>query len=274
MASSSLSLLMAKSASAQSSNSTSSSIPTPSVPEFTVKFVDSSYDVPTTTSIDPYSGQSVTNQGYHVENRTIELLINNQPYSSYEDSPGSFPFFYYNVREKGQFAENWTEIYNANNVYLLKSNSDFTVASYSLEGGFPFWNGISSGQVDFQVEALVGGIYRISPQFASGYEFNGVTSGWSNTQTVTVPASTSSSSTSAPSSSPQNSTPSPASSQNPSATSIQSGAHSAAPQLNWVEIAAFAVVGIVVALLIVVIALMRRRIQVLELKQNGVKEKA
>jgi hypothetical protein len=68
--------------------------PTPPVPEFTVKFVDFSYYVPTTTSIDPYTGQNITNQGYYVDNRTIELSINNQPFSSYQEN---YPFFYYFV---------------------------------------------------------------------------------------------------------------------------------------------------------------------------------
>jgi hypothetical protein len=32
------------------------SIPKPSVPEFTVKLVDSSYDIPASSLIDPYTG--------------------------------------------------------------------------------------------------------------------------------------------------------------------------------------------------------------------------
>ncbi|MCJ7763000.1 hypothetical protein MUP38_06065, partial [Candidatus Bathyarchaeota archaeon] len=48
------------------------SITKPSVPEFTVKLADHSYDVPpsTTATTDPYTGkQTVTTQpGYHVEN--------------------------------------------------------------------------------------------------------------------------------------------------------------------------------------------------------------
>ncbi len=173
-----LTLLIMKPANAQ----TSTPYPTPSIPQFTVKFVDSSYDVPTTTSINPYTGQTVTTQGYHVENRTIELIIDNQPFNAYSDAHGSYPFLYYNVREKGHFAENWTEIYNPDNDYLIKSNSDYTVLSF----GVPFEG---SGQIDYQVEALVGGIFRNSPQFASGYHFEGVASGWSPTQTVTIPAS-------------------------------------------------------------------------------------
>lgn len=55
------------------------SIPTPSVPEFTLKYVDNSYDVPssTTTTTDPYTGEQTitTEPGYHVANETIEVTI-------------------------------------------------------------------------------------------------------------------------------------------------------------------------------------------------------
>jgi len=47
------SLMMVESANAQS-------IPKPSVPEFTAKYVDRSFIVPASTSIDPYTGQNVT----------------------------------------------------------------------------------------------------------------------------------------------------------------------------------------------------------------------
>lgn len=44
----------------------------PAVPEFTLVLVDSSYDVPTTYSIDPYTGENVTHHGYHVEEKKSE----------------------------------------------------------------------------------------------------------------------------------------------------------------------------------------------------------
>jgi hypothetical protein len=175
MTTSSLALLMVKPANAQ----TSTPMPTPSVPSFTVKFVDASYDVPTTTSIDQYTGKSVTNQGYHVENKTIVLSIDNRPFRSYlHNNP---PTFFYNVRAKGAFAQNWTELYSANAGYLMPSNSDYTV----IARGLP----TPEGQIDYQVQAMAGGVMRISPRFSSGDEFIGVTSSWSFTQSVTIPAS-------------------------------------------------------------------------------------
>ena len=80
------------------------SIPTPTVPEFTVRYVDSSYDVPTTTSIDQYTGKTVTNQGYHVENKSIELTIRNQPFTPYMQNGQFYISIFYNVKEKGNFA--------------------------------------------------------------------------------------------------------------------------------------------------------------------------
>src|SRR3990172_3290742 len=64
-------------------NLANASIPKPSVPEFTLKLVDSSYDEPTTYSTDPYTGKQVTHEGYHVESRTIELKIKNQPFTPF-----------------------------------------------------------------------------------------------------------------------------------------------------------------------------------------------
>jgi hypothetical protein len=88
------------------------------------------------------------------------------------------------------------------------------------------------------------------------------TSGWSNTQTASIPANIPLSPTPAPSSSTPASTTTPATS-NPTSTANQSGT-----QMNWLEIGAFAVLGITVVLLVVVIAFMHRRIRVLELKQG------
>ncbi|MGD0643621.1 MAG: hypothetical protein ABSA75_01800 [Candidatus Bathyarchaeia archaeon] len=72
LASSSLSIII-KPAFAQS-------IPTPSLPTFTLKFVAEPYYVAPTTTIDPFTGQNVTTQaGYYVENQSIYLTITNYP---------------------------------------------------------------------------------------------------------------------------------------------------------------------------------------------------
>jgi hypothetical protein len=70
------------------------SIPTPSVPEFALKFSEHSFDTPITYSTNPYTGENVTNPASHYQWKTIEVTIKNQP-ASYD--------FYYNIRIKGHF---------------------------------------------------------------------------------------------------------------------------------------------------------------------------
>ena len=76
----------------------------PTIPEFTVKFIDSSYATPATYSIDPYTGQNVTHNGFYVVNKTIEVTIKNQQFDK------AFSL-YYNIRVKEHSAENWTNRY-------------------------------------------------------------------------------------------------------------------------------------------------------------------
>jgi len=84
------------------------SIPKPSVPQFTVKLFDSSYDVPATTTIDPYTGKTVTPPAAHIEARTIEIAIENEPFTSFWIQKGGANWsvsYYYNIRYKGHFEE-------------------------------------------------------------------------------------------------------------------------------------------------------------------------
>ena len=175
-----------------------SGIPKPSVPEYTLVLVDSSYDVPTTYSIDPYTGENVTHHGYHVEDKKIGMKIKNQPFTSYyDDSLGQTVGFYYNVRFKGSFSEEWTELYRASDGYPHQwSDSDYTVITFLSETGktiestgfsktFP--DGV---QVDYQVEAMIGYVHRDASKAFAPWVFTGEKSGWSETLTVTVPIST------------------------------------------------------------------------------------
>lgn len=173
-----------------------SNIPKPSVPEFTVALVDSSYDVPTTYSIDPYTGENVTHTGYHVERTSIEVKIKNQPFTPYEiqDSYGNnwTINFFYNIRIKGHFSENWIELYNPSDGYLTQSDSQYTIISYVWGGDADTIMGTkmiklpAGGQVDFQVEAMIGYVSRSGNPPWYPWVFTGETSGWSNTQTITI----------------------------------------------------------------------------------------
>ena len=171
------------------------SITKPSVPEFTLKLVDHSYDVPTTYSIDPYTGQNITRPGYYVENKTIDVTIKNQPFTS-TNIDGNNTKLFYAIRWKGHF-ENWSDTYHLSGVdygYYLDnygvpaSNSDYTVKTYTIGtfGGF-----VKGGEIDFQVKAQVGYSFLYFGEHAHimpiGTDFQSVAeSDWSNTQTFTI----------------------------------------------------------------------------------------
>jgi hypothetical protein len=166
---------------------TAQSIPKPSIPEFTVKFVNASYSVTTTN---PYTGANETQQ---ISNNSIKITINNQFFDNSNNQ------IYYNIRTKPHFAENWTEVYPIQNrtssyngdgtfsfaLYIddssPKLNSSYTTIAFPVvateyygESGydiqryysgdigqegeyFAFLHGIpANAQIDFQVEALVG----------------------------------------------------------------------------------------------------------------------
>jgi hypothetical protein len=134
-------------------------IPEPSVPEFTAKAVAT----------------------------TIEVTIKNQPLTSYEN--GSYPSLYYGFRFKDHNAMigfwNYDPTYfvlpSTYGTYYKSSDSDFTIVSLSLEGyHFP------TGQIDIQAIALVGNQYPTNIQNGTVYGFEGVISGWSETQTLTI----------------------------------------------------------------------------------------
>jgi hypothetical protein len=234
------------------------SIPKPSVPEFTVKLVDHSYDVPTTSSIDPYTGQNVSHPGYHVENYTIDVTIKNQPFVP-TDAGGWNTTFYYNVRFKGHYSQDWMTAYSPYTEYPKQSNSTHTVLTYTHSSDDEYVLGgimtqIHPGaQVDFQVQALIGAVHRGYNANATNqldmfpWVFDGETSDWSNTQTITIDTNAS---TSTPNASPsQNSTTS---------TTDQSG-NQPAPKTDFYGIAVTAVIVIIVIALLTVGTMLVRR---------------
>ena len=161
------------------------SIPKPSVPEFTLEFVEHSYDVQPSYGIDQFTGDDITIQdGAHYEWDTLDFIIRNQQVPS--DS-----YLFYNIRYKGQYADNWTELYHGD-TYVLQQSGEYSNISFLVSDSLPPIGRFDrlpipkGAKVDFQVEAMLGGIYRISPRFSSGYEFGGETSGWSNTQIIII----------------------------------------------------------------------------------------
>lgn len=72
---SSLSLLTVKTVNAQVMSPPPQPAVSLPVTEFTVTLLNTSYDVPTTYSVDPYTGANVTHAGYYVQNMTVELIM-------------------------------------------------------------------------------------------------------------------------------------------------------------------------------------------------------
>jgi len=129
------SLLMVEFTSAQS-------IPTPSVPEFTVTLISSPPDS-------------------HFVNKTIELSIKNQP---------SFPNngFFYNVRTRINDG-NWSLLYTIDDV-PSQSSGEYTNLSYPSEQPFVEYQYslgdriqdlFAGDKADFQVQAMIGSVHRI-----------------------------------------------------------------------------------------------------------------
>jgi hypothetical protein len=164
-----------------------------SVPEFTLQYVDYSYDVPpkTTTTTNPYTNETITTTipGYHVENKTIQATIKNNLGASY-----------YNFRYKGSYTDEWSyypfdpdsrrgyNLYDAFYVPYKASNSSYTIAAFP---SYFFKDVPEGGQVDVQVQALFGDfdaepwghIWPLEPTY--DFRFTGTTSDWSETQTIT-----------------------------------------------------------------------------------------
>jgi hypothetical protein len=256
----------------------------PSVPEFTVRVIDHSYDVPTTTTTktDPYDGQitTETTPGYHMVNGSIVLSIKNQPFAPYYNSEGFPVRLYYHIRAKGD-SPNWN--YNpSSESYFQATNSTYTtlVIGYSgnwfqTGGGFNTFR--PDGTLDFQVEAFIGymdvtvipGMAPVIRQENLRTEYIGQTSGWSETQTVTIPNAAYT--PVPPQSLPTNSNPTPtptvtdSPTQNPTSTSTFST--SATVQLTfggvflvltWEQITMALIVA--AAILLVIIAVLVRKI--------------
>lgn len=166
-----------------------------SPPEFTVKLVAHPYDVPptTTTTIDQYTGEEIvtTTPGYHVENKSIEITITNQPFTPYTRAEGKLINLYYNVRFKGHFGQesDWEEPFHKpirNGIYGTtkqhpQSNSEYTLISFPSE----FQDG---DVVDFQVQTLEGYYtpWEPLPVPMGTSQFTGEASDWSSTQTLEI----------------------------------------------------------------------------------------
>jgi hypothetical protein len=155
----------------------------PSVPGFTVAYVDHSYDIPPTYGKDAYTGQTkIITGGSHVDNRTIDVTIQNQLFTPYLDSNNNTVGLYYSIRSKGYF-DNWSDSsVHVTNGVQASTTSASTVVSIDIG----YWGVQQGGQIDFQVAAVAG--YPASDAaYCGSVHFNTVSqSDWSSSQTITV----------------------------------------------------------------------------------------
>jgi len=235
-----------------------SQITTPSVPEFTVQLVDRSYDEPPTYQTDPYTGETVLIwAGGHVENKTFDFTIKNQPFTPYKNADGKDVELYYKIRHKGQFEE-WSTIFAPKEDVVQFSGSRSTFVSFIVGEGT--WGGISpNGIVDIQVKALIGYYSLVKDPYDhfTGYSavFTAVEeSDWTNTQTIIMNDSTI---TISPNASPT-ATVSP--SQNTILTPNKSAPQTAAfLGLDWLQVATIVLLGIIAVLLVCMVVFLRNR---------------
>ncbi len=243
----------------------------PSVPEFTVAYVDHSYVVPVTHWIttDPYTGEQITHSsgGEHVDNRTIDVTIKNQPFTPYKDSSSNQTvYLYYNVRSKGHF-EDWDSANSGHNQGGIQATTSAnTVISFNIG----YWNVPQGGQIDFEVQASL----SYTANSYSGSCFTGSqtipvgTSDWSAAKTLTIGNPSPSSSTPQPTIEPYQPNPtfnpylptaSPISPQNPTTTpsqpNILTGILSGS---DWEQTALLVMAVVIACFVIVVVALLRK----------------
>lgn len=181
----------------------------PFAPEFTVKTVAHPYDVPpkTTTTIDQYTGKETTTitPGYHVENKSIEVQIKNQPFIPYAvtnttiidpewepsriyiDQSNRTVNLFYDVQVKGHYSqyEDWKTVYqgqyDGTGRQPIQYGSEYTIITVQI-GGYP-----SDATLDFRVKTIVGFYVPFGAIITKGYTFYGQESGWSDIQTISLP---------------------------------------------------------------------------------------
>ena len=201
-------LLMVKPASAQS-------IPKPSVPQFTLKYVNSSYLIPETPyyQTDPYTGKQKyigIQGGYLFKNNTIEVSVKSQSFPPMIND--TTLQLYYNILAKGLYEQGWSNLNlrsddQVDRNYLpTQQNSEYTTISIPANTYTP------GGTVEFQVRAILGGDFpsQLGYYYPYGGSYFGYeASDWSSTQSITIPTNSISNHTPNPTASSTNTIISP-----------------------------------------------------------------
>jgi hypothetical protein len=170
------------------------SIPKPSIPDFTVQYVDRSYYVAPVYGVDPYSGKTVqTGGGFTITNKTLEVTIFSQSFTPYvftgEDGLPHEPSMMWDIAYKGHFGEDWT-ITAAQGPYWNESSMVTVFGLGPEHQNLPMYLPAGLGdQVDFKVRARIGyNSLKEGHSFTDpdAFEFHGETSDWSSVKTFTI----------------------------------------------------------------------------------------
>ena len=68
----------------------------------------------------------MTQAGYHIQNKSIEITIKNQPFTSYRNENNSLVVLYYYILVKGHFQDWYAGKPNVDR-YIYRSDSEYTV---------------------------------------------------------------------------------------------------------------------------------------------------
>jgi hypothetical protein len=162
-------------------------------PQFTVAYTDNSYATASYPTTDPYTGKLNEVPSIQVDNRTIKFTIKGTTATNVGE-------FYYAIRMKGHFSENWTSIYkgwvNSSgpevNCWIFSTFRGYNLAGqtgYFYRGGESFYVP-KEGEMDFQVKAQTWGEVMADRTATNPFGGSVTTlfgeSDWSSTQTVTI----------------------------------------------------------------------------------------
>ena len=145
--------------------------------------LDLSYDIPPVYGKDAYTGQTIIKvYGSHIDNRTIDVTIQNQPFTPYLDFNNNTVGLYYSIRSKGHF-DDWSDssVHTTNGV---KASTASISTLVSIDIGY--WGVQQGGQIDFQV-AAVSGFPASDSAYCGQVHFNTIDqSDWGSIQTITI----------------------------------------------------------------------------------------
>ena len=155
----------------------------------------------------------MTKAGYEVINKWVTIRVWGQPFWEYNNTEGQRILLYYNVRWQSNLDIAWQTFPSEVKYYHDSMDPwDTQGEGYLISIGFKGIGGVgtqlldpNATEVGFQVEALIS-------YYNSNNVFVGQSSGWSNTQTITIPTGSISTST------PNPTSPTTSTSQNPTPT--------------------------------------------------------